>query len=110
MSEVEVCAVSTMMGRVTVRGSARRRRQISRPSMRGRLRSRMTMSGWCSATARRPFSPVSDGDDAVAGVLEDATEDAPDGSVVLDDCHAGSGCAAVGGVLQRWSLHCATTT
>ena len=70
----------------------------------------MTMSGWCSATARRPLLAVRDGDDAVAGVLEDATQDTPDGSVILDDCHAGTHRAPVGGVLQAVSLHCATTT
>ena len=58
----------------------------------------------------QPSLAICHGDDAVSGVFEDPTQDAPDGSVILDDCHAGARTAPVGSVLQAISLRCATTT
>ena len=52
-----VRAVSTMIGSVTVRTSARRRRQISRPSMRGQAQVEQDEVGLVLGDARRPFSP-----------------------------------------------------
>ena len=58
----------------------------------------------------QPVHAVGDGDDAVAGVLEDATQDAPDGRVILDDCHAGARSVPGGQCAATLSLHGATTT
>ena len=52
---------------------------------------------------------VGDGDDAITGILEDASEHAPDGAVILDDCHAWPGWARAGRLVQ-FVLPCVTTT
>ena len=58
MSSIEVWAVITITGRVAVSGSARSRRQISKPSMPGSDRSSSTICGAYSTIARRPISPL----------------------------------------------------